>query len=46
MTPIVIGYTLQATGSFSTALWFVAAHGLVALLGFAVMGTIRRIRFD
>ena len=46
MTPIVIGYTLQATGSFSTALWFVAAHGLLALVGLAAMDDIRRIRFD
>jgi D-galactonate transporter len=46
VTPIVIGYTVQATGSFDTALWFVAAHGVLALVGFAVMGKIRRIEFD
>lgn len=46
VTPIVIGYTVQVTGSFHTALWFVAAHGLLALVGFAVMGPIRRIQFD
>ncbi|WP_258346081.1 MFS transporter [Saccharopolyspora gregorii] len=46
VTPIVIGYTVQATGSFTTALWFVAAHGLLALVGFAVMGPIKRIHFD
>ncbi|MDA3647441.1 MFS transporter [Saccharopolyspora indica] len=46
VTPIVIGYTVQATGSFDVALWFVAAHGALALVGLAVMGTIKRIRFD
>lgn len=46
VTPIVIGYTVQATGSFTVALWFVAAHGLLALLGFAVMGPIKRIQLD
>ncbi|GHF19944.1 putative glucarate transporter [Amycolatopsis deserti] len=46
VTPIVIGYTVQATGSFNTALWFVAAHGVLALVGLAVMGKIRRIEFD
>lgn len=46
VTPIVIGYTVQATGSFSTALWFVAAHGVLALAGIAVMGPIQRIRFE
>lgn len=46
VTPIVIGYTVQATGSFNVALWFVAAHGVLALVGLAVMGTIRRITFD
>lgn len=45
VTPIVIGYTLQATGSFSTALWFVTAHGLLALVGLAAMGPIERIEF-
>jgi MFS transporter, ACS family, glucarate transporter len=42
----VIGYTVQATGSFNVALCFVVAHGLLALVGLAIMGTIRRIRFD
>ncbi|WP_243791865.1 MFS transporter [Saccharopolyspora gloriosae] len=46
VTPIVIGYTVQATGSFTIALWFVAAHGVLALIGFAVMGPIKRIRFN
>ncbi|SFO91971.1 MFS transporter, ACS family, glucarate transporter/MFS transporter, ACS family, D-galactonate transporter [Saccharopolyspora antimicrobica] len=46
VTPIVIGYTVQATGSFDVALWFVAAHGALALVGLAVMGTIKRIRLD
>ncbi|GAA4617433.1 MFS transporter [Saccharopolyspora hordei] len=46
VTPIVIGYTVQATQSFDVALWFVAAHGALALVGLAVMGTIKRIQFD
>jgi MFS transporter, ACS family, glucarate transporter len=41
----VIGYTVQATGSFNVALCFVVAHGLLAV-GLAIMGTIRRIGFD
>lgn len=44
VTPIVIGYTVHTTGSFDIALWFVAAHGVIALAGLALMGTIRRIR--
>jgi D-galactonate transporter len=46
VTPIVIGYTVEATGSFDVALWFVALHGVLALVGFAVMGTIRRIQLE
>lgn len=46
VTPIVIGYTVQATGSFDIALWFVAAHGVLALPAFAVLGRSRRIEFD
>jgi ACS family glucarate transporter-like MFS transporter len=46
VTPIVIGYTVQSTGSFDVALWFVAAHGLLALAGLGLMGTIRRIQLS
>lgn len=46
VTPIVIGYLVASTGSFDTALWFVSAHGLLAVVALAGMGTIRRIEFD
>ncbi len=46
VTPIVIGYLVQQTGSFSTAIWFVAAHGLLALAALALMGPIKRVHFD
>ncbi|MRV73695.1 MFS transporter [Duganella sp. FT92W] len=42
-TPIVIGYILQATGSFAGALVFVGANALVAILCYLlVVGEIRR----
>ncbi|MFF7710322.1 MFS transporter [Pseudomonas sp. NPDC007930] len=41
VTPIVIGYAVQATGSFTEALWFVGAHGAVAALAYlCVVGKI------
>ncbi|MGI4839973.1 MAG: MFS transporter [Janthinobacterium lividum] len=44
ITPIVIGYTVQATGSFSIALYFVAAHALIAMLAYLwVVGPLRRL---
>ena len=44
VTPIVIGYALQATGSFTHALWFVAAHGLVAAIAYLfIVGKIKPI---
>lgn len=43
VTPIVIGYIVQTTGSFDVALWFVAAHGVLAVLALAGMGPIRRL---
>jgi D-galactonate transporter len=44
ITPIVIGYTVQATGSFSIALYFVAAHALVAMLSYLlIVGPLRRL---
>ena len=44
ITPIVIGYTVQATGSFSIALYFVAAHALIAMLAYLlIVGPLRRL---
>ncbi|MGF6884597.1 cyanate permease [Nocardia sp. GAS34] len=46
VTPIVIGYLVQHTGSFNLALGFVAAHGILALAALAGIGPIRRVQFD
>jgi len=46
VTPIVIGYLVEQTGSFDLALWFVAAHGILALAALLGMGPIRRVQFD
>ncbi|MFJ3483227.1 MFS transporter [Pseudomonas sp. NPDC090202] len=44
VTPIVIGYALQATGSFTQALWFVAAHGMIAAVSYLfVVGKIKPV---
>jgi hypothetical protein len=45
VTPIVIGYVIAASGSFDVALWFVGAHGAVALVGYALMGKVKRLEF-
>lgn len=37
ITPVVIGYFVATTGSFNAALWFVAAHGLIAILAYTVI---------
>ncbi|MBD8496554.1 MFS transporter [Pseudomonas syringae] len=37
ITPVVIGYFVATTGSFDSALWFVAAHGLVAIFAYTVL---------
>lgn len=43
-TPIVIGYILQATGSFNGALVFVGANAAVAVLSYlVVVGEIKRL---
>jgi ACS family glucarate transporter-like MFS transporter len=42
-TPIVIGYIVQATGSFEGALYVVAGHALVGALAFLSMGTLRKL---
>ena len=45
-TPIVIGYILQATGSFSGALVFVGANAAVVILSYLfVVGEIKRVEF-
>jgi len=44
VTPIVIGYILQRTGSFEGALVYVGAHALLGVVSFlAIVGDIRRI---
>ena len=42
-TPIVIGYLVEATDSFASALVFVGVSGLAAVLAFLAAGPIRRI---
>jgi ACS family glucarate transporter-like MFS transporter len=45
-TPIVIGYILQATGSFAGALAFVGANAAVAIFCYLVIvGEIKRVEF-
>jgi ACS family glucarate transporter-like MFS transporter len=45
-TPIVIGYILQATGSFAGALVFVGANAAVAIFCYLVIvGEIKRVEF-
>ncbi len=44
VTPIVIGFILSRTGSFSGALVYVGAHALLATVSFVfIAGTIRRV---
>ncbi|MDR3592117.1 MAG: MFS transporter [Negativicutes bacterium] len=44
ITPVVIGYILQGTGSFNGALVFVGAHGLVAIFSYwVIVGKIQRL---
>ncbi len=37
ITPIVIGFIVASTGSFDRALWFVGAHGVIAILAYGVL---------
>jgi ACS family glucarate transporter-like MFS transporter/ACS family D-galactonate transporter-like MFS transporter len=37
VTPIVIGFILQGTGSFSGAMWFVGLNGLVTVLCYLIV---------
>ncbi|MGI4801447.1 MAG: MFS transporter, partial [Janthinobacterium lividum] len=43
VTPLVIGYLLQSSGSFNSALVYVGAHGLLAIACYwIIVGPIRR----
>jgi ACS family glucarate transporter-like MFS transporter len=47
VTPVVIGYILESTGSFNLALVFVGLNALVTVLSYAlVVGKIQRIEFQ
>jgi hypothetical protein len=47
VTSIVIGYVVASTGSFDRALWFVGAHGVVAILAYGLLaGTLKRIELN
>lgn len=37
VTPLVIGYFVATTGSFHSALWFVAAHGVLGILAYVLL---------
>ncbi len=39
VTPLVIGYAVTVTGSFNNALWFVAAHGVLAVVSYVLIAT-------
>lgn len=46
-TPIVIGYLVEGTGSFSAALIFVAANAVVAVISYLfVVGEIKRVQLS
>jgi ACS family glucarate transporter-like MFS transporter len=43
ITPVVIGYILESTGSFNGALVFIGAHGLIAIFSYwVIVGKIER----
>ncbi len=45
ITPVVIGYILQETGSFANALVFVGAHGIIAICSYwLIVGRIERLK--
>ncbi|WP_332769169.1 MFS transporter [Phenylobacterium sp.] len=47
VTPIVIGYIVQGTGSFDGALIFVGAHCIITILAyFLIVGKIERLKLD
>jgi D-galactonate transporter len=37
VTPMVIGFVVATTGSFDRALWFVGAHGVIAMLAYGLL---------
>lgn len=44
VTPIVIGYTVAATGSFTLAMYFVGAHALLAVFSYLLLvGRLQRL---
>jgi D-galactonate transporter len=44
VTPVVIGYLVAVTGSFTDAMWFVGAHALVGALAYLfIVGRLERI---
>jgi MFS transporter, ACS family, glucarate transporter len=44
VTPIVIGYALHLTGTFTGAMYFVAAHGLIGAITYLfITGKIHRL---
>jgi len=46
VTPITIGYILHVTNSFTGAMYFVAAHALIAALSYLfIVGKIQRLKF-
>ncbi|MGE7990549.1 MFS transporter [Pseudomonas sp. NPDC089554] len=46
ITPIIIGYIVQATGSFEGALYVVAGHAALGALAFLCMGTLRKLELQ
>jgi len=45
VTPIAIGYVVASTGTFNNALWFVGAHGVIAILAYGVLaGPFQRLQ--
>jgi ACS family D-galactonate transporter-like MFS transporter len=47
VTPLVIGFTVDATGSFYAALAYIAALGLVGALAYVVVvGPVVRVTLD
>ncbi|MHC8380642.1 MFS transporter [Pseudomonas sp. LB3P14] len=47
ITPVVIGYILQSTGSFDAALLYVGAHGLLAVASYwLIVGKIKRFELN
>jgi ACS family glucarate transporter-like MFS transporter len=46
-TPIVVGYILAATGSFSGAMLFIGANALVAAVAYLfIVGEIERVQLQ